>query len=331
MKKLFYYLALCLPILFLSACGDNDNDNEEEKIPDTGFATCGYEDVDYQSATVYGYLDEAKIPDVTAFGIAFGPSENLLKTKTLVPFTDKKGIDNKYAVRLEGLEYDEQYYYAAYYIVGKKMTLGSVKTFNTAKMPDYVDLGLKSGTLWATRNVGADSPEKTGWYFQWGDPVGNTGDLADGRSYDWANYKFSNDEEGKNLTKYTANDGLKTLAKADDPATCNCGEQWCTPTLGQIEELFETKYTSVEWNATVKGVKGLIIKSNENNNYLFLPVTGYRENTTMNESERGYYWSQNLQSGDAHFARILKFTLNEVLTYYGNVRYDGMCVRPVRR
>ena len=34
---------------------------------------------------------------------------------------------------------------------------------------EYVDLGLPSGTLWATCNVGADKPEAFGDYFQWGD------------------------------------------------------------------------------------------------------------------------------------------------------------------
>ena len=34
---------------------------------------------------------------------------------------------------------------------------------------DYVDLGLPSGTLWATCNVGADTPEGYGDYFAWGE------------------------------------------------------------------------------------------------------------------------------------------------------------------
>ena len=38
---------------------------------------------------------------------------------------------------------------------------------------EYVDLGLPSGTLWATCNVGANKPEDFGDYFSWGD-VGKT-------------------------------------------------------------------------------------------------------------------------------------------------------------
>ena len=34
---------------------------------------------------------------------------------------------------------------------------------------DYVDLGLPSGTLWATCNIGAASPEEYGDYFAWGE------------------------------------------------------------------------------------------------------------------------------------------------------------------
>ena len=34
---------------------------------------------------------------------------------------------------------------------------------------EYVDLGLPSGTLWATCNVGAETPEGYGDYFAWGE------------------------------------------------------------------------------------------------------------------------------------------------------------------
>ena len=34
---------------------------------------------------------------------------------------------------------------------------------------EYVDLGLPSGTLWATYNVGATSPYEKGDYFAWGE------------------------------------------------------------------------------------------------------------------------------------------------------------------
>lgn len=40
----------------------------------------------------------------------------------------------------------------------------------TYKGRDYIDLGLPSGTMWATCNVGAENPEGYGDYFAWGKP-----------------------------------------------------------------------------------------------------------------------------------------------------------------
>ena len=40
-----------------------------------------------------------------------------------------------------------------------------------AYVHEYVDLGLPSGTLWATCNIGASSPEDCGDYFAWGETV----------------------------------------------------------------------------------------------------------------------------------------------------------------
>ena len=39
---------------------------------------------------------------------------------------------------------------------------------------EYVDLGLPSGTLWATMNVGASSETDYGLYFAWGETQGYT-------------------------------------------------------------------------------------------------------------------------------------------------------------
>ena len=50
---------------------------------------------------------------------------------------------------------------------------GSVKVKLTPKDPvKFVDLGLPSGLLWATCNVGATKSEEYGKYFQWGETEG---------------------------------------------------------------------------------------------------------------------------------------------------------------
>ena len=63
---------------------------------------------------------------------------------------------------------------------------------------EYVDLGLPSGTLWATCNVGANSPEDYGDYFAWGETVPKS-------NYDLKTYKWYNSASDK-LTKYCTDD-----------------------------------------------------------------------------------------------------------------------------
>jgi hypothetical protein len=46
--------------------------------------------------------------------------------------------------------------------------MSSIYTVNT-NGHEYVDLGLPSGTLWATMNIGAESQTEFGSYFKWGE------------------------------------------------------------------------------------------------------------------------------------------------------------------
>jgi len=55
-------------------------------------------------------------------------------------------------------------------------TLGFSSYAETSK--EYVDLGLPSGTLWATCNIGATKPEESGFYFAWGETMPK-------KIYDW--------------------------------------------------------------------------------------------------------------------------------------------------
>ena len=84
---------------------------------------------------------------------------------------------------------------------------------------DYVDLGLPSGTLWATCNVGATNPEDFGDYFAWGETKPK--DVYDWKSYQYGNCTFERFE----MTKYCTDscwglngfvDNLTVLEPADD-------------------------------------------------------------------------------------------------------------------
>ena len=51
---------------------------------------------------------------------------------------------------------------------------------------DYVDLGLTSGTKWATANIGAKTPQDYGNYYAWGETTTK-------EVYNWETYKYGSD------------------------------------------------------------------------------------------------------------------------------------------
>ena len=138
---------------------------------------------------------------------------------------------------------------------------------------DWVDLGLPSGLLWATRNVGATSPEDYGDYFAWGETQPNK-HFYDGFSYIY----MERGDHGFLLTKYCNDplfgyngftDNLTILQPGDDAATANFGGR--TPTKEEWEELMNN--TTATWT-TQNGVNGLLFSA-INGNSLFLPAAGY--------------------------------------------------------
>ena len=175
---------------------------------------------------------------------------------------------------------------------------------------EYVDLGLPSGTLWATCNIGADSPEKFGDYFAWGETAPKTyysGDSYTGSGYD--------DSEGS----------PRELLPEDDAATVNWGSEWQTPSAKQIDELINEKYTTTEWT-TLNGVDGRKITSKSNGNSIFLPAAGDRLAGYINP-EDGYYWSRSILFDRNSF--LLYFTADRISREY--IHWEiGLNVRPVR-
>lgn len=184
---------------------------------------------------------------------------------------------------------------------------------------EYVDLGLPSGTLWATCNVGANSPEEYGDYFAWGE--------VDPKStYDWSNYFDSVDGSNSNFKKYYNNGGKTELDLENDAAYMNWGEGWRMPSDAQLTELRE----NCTWTLTERnGKNGYEIKSKSNNNSIFLPTAGsYKDDTFSNTGPGGYYWSRSLSTSLSDFAFNIRFVVNIKRDYYD--RYWGFSVRPVR-
>ncbi|MBO7132784.1 MAG: DUF1566 domain-containing protein [Bacteroidales bacterium] len=178
----------------------------------------------------------------------------------------------------------------------------------------YIDLGLPSGLLWATCNVGANAPEEYGDYFAWGETTPK-------ETYNWDTYKYYDGS----VTKYTGSDSLTILEASDDAATANWGAGWRMPTADEMRELQD--YCIVVWTEQ-NGVNGRKF-TGPNGNSIFLPAAGYRIDSELdNAGSDGYYWSSSLSSGNTDRAWHLYFYSGN---YYmsNRYRYYGFTVRAV--
>lgn len=194
---------------------------------------------------------------------------------------------------------------------------------------EYVDLGLS--VMWATCNIGAMQPEGYGNYFAWGETEIKT-------SYAWNNYKFRTSGDSYNnvkLSKYKndgsmgAIDNRSILVSTDDIAHFEWGGNWRIPTKAELDEL-RTKCT---WTWTTRnGVKGYKVTSNIEgftDRSIFLPATGYRNESNLKEAGvQGYYWTSSLSSKSSGYAWNFFFDSGNKSTT-SNMRIFGFPIRPV--
>lgn len=199
----------------------------------------------------------------------------------------------------------------------------------------FVDLGLPSGTLWATCNIGAENPEDYGDYFAWGETEG----YNDGKTiFNWSTYKWCKGSSNDTMTKYCTNssygyngftDDKTELDPEDDAAYVNWGPAWRMPSEEQFSELINSSYTTTEWT-TQNGVYGRKITSKENGNSIFLPAAGYRNGSSLlYAGSYGLFWPRTLNSDYPFDARYLYFSSSGIYMDSYN-RAGGQSVRPVR-
>ena len=196
---------------------------------------------------------------------------------------------------------------------------------------DYVDLGLPSGTLWATMNVGASKASDAGLYFQWGDTSGYTADqvgTGEGQKMfasDWSDYKWSIDGSSTNFSKY--NTAGSTLELEDDAAHVNWGGDWHIPTPTQIKELIDN--TTSTWT-TQDGVNGRLFTSKKDaSKSIFIPAAGYAWDGSVRDSGGvGDVWSSMLYADDVSSGQYLGFSSGDVSLSLSS-RYYGFSVRGV--
>lgn len=186
----------------------------------------------------------------------------------------------------------------------------SSRPSGTFKGHDYVDLGLPSGTKWATCNIGADNPQDYGDYFAWGETSSKS-------SYTDENYSYV--------------DNCLQLPASADVASVRWGDGWNMPTKEQLQELIDY----CRWEYRTNGVNGYKV-TGSNGNYIFMPTAGcYINSNNSSASYEGCYWSstfgfyKDMMStfGDEAWRMFFQEHIAPSMNVYS--RRIGASVRPV--
>ncbi len=177
---------------------------------------------------------------------------------------------------------------------------------------DFVNLALPSGLLWATTNLGANSPEGTGYYYAWGEITPNK-PLYDATTY--------SDPYVTNIsgTEY-------------DAAYIASSGQCRIPTYDEFIELMN--YCTWEFTQ-VNSINGYKVIG-ANGNSIFLPFVGGKEDSySVGYSEYGY-------SGQGFYVSGTAFPYNSAYNWYlymdtdpsfgmfGYNKTRGQTIRPVK-
>lgn len=142
---------------------------------------------------------------------------------------------------------------------------------------NYVDLGLPSGTLWATSNIGAKESTEYGDYFAWGETESKG--------------TYSKD----NNTLYP--DSILELDATIDAATANWGKRWRTPKITEMNELLSYCFWTWTDNFKLTGVAGEVGYSKINGKMIFFPASGFRiDNGIKYRGQYGFYRSSSRQN-----------------------------------
>ena len=190
---------------------------------------------------------------------------------------------------------------------------------DTNKMKDdKVDLGLSSGILWATINIGASSPADAGDYFAWGEK--ETKD-----NFGWETYGLCNGSYSS-IFKYTQNDGKKILEPQEDVATSRLGKGWRIPTKEEMEELVnECKWTWERMN----GQLGWKV-TGRNGNSIFLPAAGAGSSYRIaGVGELGRYWTSTRDESNYSAFNLRFKDGRESIVVVDDTRFYGRPVRAV--
>lgn len=173
----------------------------------------------------------------------------------------------------------------------KNLATSGTKNLYAVWDPQGVQLW-EGGPYWAKNNLGATTPQGTGYYFRWGDTVG---------------YKQVD-------SKWNSSDGLVTdfsfstaVSSFQDAATAQLGAPWRMPTSSEISDLWK----NTSWSCTTyNGVEGLKFKGKGDyaSRSIFIPFVGYASGKSLTSLDKNYttyapYY--DISSGSTRTRRIM--------------------------
>lgn len=203
--------------------------------------------------------------------------------------------DGSFSTVADGLKPGTNYYYAACFVHEGKQYFGETKSFCTQDIEltegEYIDLGMD--VLWASCNLGSDTPEGSGKYYGWGNPSGNS-----------------------NIKKT-----FKTISGTGyDAAFYSLGNGYRIPTKDEWSKLLQE--CTWEWTS-YKGVNGYKV-TGTNGNSIFLPTIGYDWSTN------GYYYV-GTQDSYVYNYTAQRITLSESKHIFENNMSQAIfSIRPVK-
>lgn len=296
---------------------DNTNSYKIPEVTINNLAADAYMDVEGGQPVIYGVnnsqnfnlpikIDDYVLDDsskvITADFLVLPAAQENITVKL-------DGFSQEIKLPISNFEMGQQYSF--------NVVIGKNKPEITESKHEYVDLGLPSGTKWATHNLDMSRPNK------------ETASVEDYGSYcNWA------DPTGENVYK-----DENTLPSAIPPTSiCNTdydiahvqwGKEWSLPTKEMQYEL-RTKCT---WEyVEINGVKcGKAI--GPNGNYIILPLGGcwLGYNTAVTDAGKsGYYWTGECELSDRDNRYYVYYLeVNGLYNLVGCPRNFRCMVRPV--
>ena len=181
--------------------------------------------------------------------------------------------------------------------------------FDVTSLDDGREIDLGLSVIWASYNVGAETVNATGTYYQFANP-----EILTKWSATTSPYKSTRVLPVTNMagTQY-------------DPATKVFGEGWMTPTKAQFQELFD----NCDYETTDAGIE---FTSKTNGNKIFFPYSGLMYVSAKNSASDGCYMTAEVDNTDLVSAKVTyaRFHNGSAPSFKADTSTKGYQIRAVK-